>query len=219
MLGRVLYGFLAILATALAGSPALFGAFSLAKGLLVLSLFYGWGRHLPKVFWVGMFFAWVGDVSLLWPQKEGFFMAGMGSFAMMWGLYGVGWWRLNADVRGLWYGVLAGVAVGLGAGIVWYLWPLLEAPFSFLVPGYAVFLVGASLGALRLRSGLLWLGLLSFWVSDALIAYMKFVRPIWYGDKWVMGLYALGHGLIVAHTHKVVLRGERGGPKVGELHW
>jgi hypothetical protein len=39
MLGRLLYGFLAILATALAGSPALFGVFSLAKSLLVLSLF------------------------------------------------------------------------------------------------------------------------------------------------------------------------------------
>jgi uncharacterized membrane protein YhhN len=40
---------------------------------------------------------------------------------------------------------------------------------------------------------------------------MKFVRPIWYGDNWVMGLYALGHGLIVAHTHKVVRRGGKGG--------
>jgi hypothetical protein len=39
MLGRVLYGLLAILATALAGSPALFGVFSLAKSLLVLILF------------------------------------------------------------------------------------------------------------------------------------------------------------------------------------
>jgi hypothetical protein len=153
MLGRVLYGLLAILATALAGFPALFGAFSLAKSLLVLSLFYGWGRHLPKVFWVGMFFAWVGDVSLLWPQQEGFFMAGMGSFAMMWGLYGVGWWRLNAEVRGFWYGVLAGVAVGLGAGIVWYLWPVLEAPFSFLVPGYAVFSGGGEFRGFAVEVG------------------------------------------------------------------
>jgi hypothetical protein len=36
MLSRALYGFLAILATALVGFPGLFGAFSLAKGLLVL---------------------------------------------------------------------------------------------------------------------------------------------------------------------------------------
>ncbi len=161
----------------------------------------------------GNVFAWVGEVSLLWPQQEGFFMGGMGSFAMMWGFYGVGWWRLEAEVRGFWYGVLAGVAVDLGAGIVWYLWPLLEAPFSFLVPGYAVFLVGASLGALRLRSAFLWLGLLNFWASD------KFVRPIWYGDNWVMGLYALGHGLIVAYACKVVGRGGKGGPRVREPYW
>jgi hypothetical protein len=55
MLGRVLYGLLATLATVLAGSLALFGAFSLAKSLLVLSLFYGWGRHLLKVFGWGCF--------------------------------------------------------------------------------------------------------------------------------------------------------------------
>ena len=98
MLGWVLYGLLAILATALAGSPTLFGAFSLAKSLLVISLFYGWGRHLPKVFWVG------GGCEFALAAAGGFFHGWDGEFCH--------------DVGALWSGV---VTVGCGGAglLVW----------------------------------------------------------------------------------------------------
>ena len=43
-------------------------------------------------------------------------------------------------------------------------------------------------------------------MSDALIAYMKFVAPVPYGDGWVMGLYAAGNGLMIARTQRVMER-------------
>lgn len=206
----LLYWLVSVLAAVLAGEPSLFWAFALAKVLLVPVLFYAWGRSLPKAFWWGMLFAWIGDVSMLWAEREASFMIGMGSFALMWVCYGVGWLRVPAEVRGMRYGLLVGAAVGLGLGIGVYLWPVLRVPFSFLVPGYAIFLVGAGVVALRLREALLWLGILSFWVSDALIAYTKFVQPLSYGEHWIIGLYALGHGLIGARTGRVFLRSGTG---------
>ena len=43
-------------------------------------------------------------------------------------------------------------------------------------------------------------------MSDALIGYMKFVAPVPYGVGWVMGLYAAGHGLMIARTQRVGAR-------------
>ena len=43
-------------------------------------------------------------------------------------------------------------------------------------------------------------------MSDTLIAYMKFMASVPYGDGWVMGLYAAGHGLMIARTQRVGAR-------------
>jgi hypothetical protein len=83
------------LAAILATSPSLFSVFIPIKVALVSVLFYAWGRHLPKAFQLGLFFAWIGDIALLWPEREALFMVGMGSFTLMWVSYGVGW-RLSA---------------------------------------------------------------------------------------------------------------------------
>ena len=197
---------LGILAAILAASPSLFGVFIPVKVALVPVLFYAWGRHLPKVFQLGLFFAWVGDIALLWPEREELFMVGMGGFTLMWVSYGVGWSRLPRTVRGVEYGLVAGAALLLGASLIGYLWPALEGLFQGLVPAYAMVLIGTSWAAVRVRDVTLWLGLLSFWVSDALIAYTKFVAPVPYGDGWVMGLYSLGHGLMIARTQGIVER-------------
>ncbi len=203
---RTIYWMLGILAAILAKNPSLFGVFMPVKVALMPVLFYAWGRHLPKVFQLGLFFAWVGDIALLWPEREELFMVGMGGFTLMWVSYGVGWSRLPRTVRSVEYGLVVGAALLLGASLVGYLWPALEGLFQVLVPTYAMVLVGTSWAAVRVRDIVLWLGLLSFWVSDALIAYMKFVAPMPHGDGWVMGLYAVGHGLIVARTQGVVER-------------
>ena len=92
---RALYWVIGILAAVLATYPSLFSVFIPIKVALVPVLFYAWGRHLPKVFQLGLFFAWVGDIVLLWPERETLFMVGMGSFTLMWVSYGVGW-RLSA---------------------------------------------------------------------------------------------------------------------------
>jgi hypothetical protein len=203
---RALYWVIGFLAAVLATSPSLFSVFIPIKVALVPVLFYAWGRHLPKVFQLGLFFAWVGDIALLWPEREALFMVGMGSFTLMWVSYGVGWSRLPRTARGIEYGLGAGTALLLGASIIGFLWPALKGPFRGLVPAYAIVLVGTSWTAVRVRDVVLWLGLLSFWVSDTLIAYMKFVAPVPYGDGWVMGLYAAGHGLMIARTQRVMER-------------
>lgn len=135
---RALYWVIGILATILAISPSLFGVFIPFKVALVPVLFYAWGRYLPKVFRLGLFFAWVGDIVLLWPEREELFMVGMGSFTLMWVSYGVGWGRLPRTVRGVEYGLVAGAALLLGASLIGYLWPALEGPFLVLVPAYAM---------------------------------------------------------------------------------
>jgi len=48
---------------------------------------------------------------------------------------------------------LAGVAVGLGAGIVWYLWPVLGAPSSFLGPGVCGFSGGGEFRGFAVEVG------------------------------------------------------------------
>ena len=206
MIPRTLYWVIGFLAAVLATSSSLFSVFIPIKVALVPVLFYAWGRHLPKVFQLGLFFARVGDIALLWPERETLFMVGMGSFTLMWVSYGVGWSRLPRTARGIEYGLGVGTALLLGASIIGFLWPALQGPFRGLVPAYAIVLVGTSWTAVRVRDVVLWLGLLSFWVSDTLIAYMKFVAPVPYGDGWVMGLYAAGHGFMIARTQRVMER-------------
>ena len=147
-----------ILAAILATSPSLFSVFIPIKVALVPVLFYAWGRHLPKVFQLGLFFAWVGDIALLWPEREALFMVGMGSFTLMWASYGVGWSRLPRTARGIEYGLGGGNGPAFRGQHNRLLWPALEGPFRGLVPAYAIVLVGTSWTAVRVRDVVLWLG-------------------------------------------------------------
>jgi len=203
---RFLYGLIALLSAITAAFKPLPTAHIWTKVALMPVLYYGWGMRLPRAFKGGILFAWIGDICLLFPEEEGFFLSGMGSFALMWMAYGWGWFCLPHQVWGAAYGVLVGLALMTGGALIAILWPGLRLPFTIFVPVYAAIMIGAGLAGLRKPDTWLWLGLVSFWISDTLIAYAKFVQAILWEGFWVMGLYTLAQGLLISRTARLYQR-------------
>ncbi len=168
----------------------------LTLGLLMLLVWQAQGLGL---LFYGLLFCWLGDVALMMPSRsDRWFLAGLVAFlighlmylALMWG--GIGFaplfaWSLLVGVAAVacWQIVLP--AKKLAPAVVAYITAILlmvAAAWGEVVSGAlpVIVLYGAALFAL----------------SDFLLGYNRFNRPLPLSQIWVLGTYYIAQVLIVS---------------------
>jgi uncharacterized membrane protein YhhN len=183
------------------------------KPLLVISLwvYYYYQTRLVStsqttVFLIALVFACLGDTLLMFQsQNSMYFLLGLAAFLVMQVLYTIVFWRSTPNVS---------LAKSNFRNDLWIL-ALVIFLSSFILPkveGFmriAVMLYMIAIGlmvtaawhrrvlASRLSYVLVFVGALSFMLSDSFIAFNKFVWPGAGFDFWVMPTYVLGQYLIV----------------------
>jgi uncharacterized membrane protein YhhN len=179
----------------------------LATVLIILIALYPWTRHRSAYLqWivVGLAFSLVGDVLLIWPNQ--YFLAGLAAFLLTHVAYLVAFTRdckFPANLP-VWL-----IYLLIAAGFYWIVSPTLPAGLRIPVAVYAVLLstmAGQSMGRFLLsRSASAQraaLGSLLFLLSDLLLAFHRFRRPLLYSSILILIPYYLGQGLIASSTSK-----------------
>ena len=130
--------------------------------------------------WAPVFVCWaVGDALLL--DKDRFFLLGLFAF-----LIGHVWF---IAVAGIATGIsMPGLAIGLltAAVLVGLLWPGLRPRLRLPVVLYALSLAGVLATAIPAGKAT---GAIVFLISDAILAWNRFRKPLPRGDLWVMATY------------------------------
>jgi uncharacterized membrane protein YhhN len=172
---------------------------------------------VSKSFFLALVLCWLGDVFLLFDQmNEIFFMAGLGSFLFAHLLLIVTYREVvsaNDNFKGTQRIRLSFPVILAGSGLVAVLYPRL-GDLKIPVMIYALVLTLMTLQSI-FRLGrttaksfwLVFLGAISFMISDSLLAINKFFQPVSFSGVWVMSTYIAAIFLIVegviAHTEKV----------------
>lgn len=177
--------------------------------LLILYLWTSAGLNGALLWFAfGMLFSLIGDVLLLWLDRM--FLFGLISFLMAQIAYVIGFNSPPSDVT-LW-GLLLAVIVALGSARVLrrILSALAEKGMTRMrvpVTIYGLVITLMLLSAMLKLSDPLWgagasllvaLGAFLFYLSDIVLAWLKFVTPIQNGRVINIGLYHLGQILIAA---------------------
>lgn len=180
-----------------------------SKPLIMISLI-GFAYSIPdareirgkSLFMLGMLFALVGDILLLF---KGYFLQGLGTFLVM------QWCYLLAFRKDLKQLVSASFAITYLAIIIGCILLLLSNLATHLEDDsllFAIVVYGASIGLmvwmsfLRKKSvgnasySLVIIGGILFAISDSLIAWNKFVVPVAESHFWIMSTYMMAQYLI-----------------------
>ena len=181
--------------------------FYLFKPLALLCLMLALGLSHDReiavtwpVIFVGaaLFFSWCGDIFLMLPKDR--FVLGLASFAVAHACYIAAFSAGRSFWAEPW--VLAIVAV-YGVWMVSRLWPFL-GHLRVPVIVYALLIVGmldqAWVSFVVAPSGqtiALALGATAFVVSDSILAWNRFLRPVAYAQGLILSTYYMAQGLIV----------------------
>ena len=137
-----------------------------------------------------------GDVFLMLPRD--LFVAGLGSFLLAHVAYIGGFIHEGVSFVPL---VLSFAVVGLAAGPlgIRIVQGARRADARFVIPVSAYVVVVASMGALAVANGspVAASGALLFLVSDALIGWTRFVRPLLWAPVGIMATYHVAQSLLV----------------------
>ena len=184
-----------------------------AKPAVMVTLFvYLWTsiglRGAALWFGLGILLSLLGDVLLLWLDR--LFVYGLAAFLLAQGAYVIGF-NLPVSPISLW-GLLLAVIIGLGGARILrrILSALMEqgrARMRIPVTVYGVALSLMLLSAMLKLTDPAWgagasllvaLGAFLFYLSDIILAWLKFVTPIQNGRVLNISLYDLGQILLVA---------------------
>jgi uncharacterized membrane protein YhhN len=166
----------------------------------------GWQGHLVW-FVIGLAFSLAGDVFLVLPREQ--FIAGLAAFLLAQIAYLVGFNDTLPPIN------LAGIAItflvvitavrlyqDIATGLAVSGLHTLKMPVLAYVAAISLMLISALLSMVRSewKAGDAWLvstGAILFFISDAMLGWIKFVRPLRYGRLQVIITYHLGQALIV----------------------
>lgn len=171
-----------------------------SKALLMpCLLFWVWPFTANKG-WLrlAMLASWLGDIWLLWGDKPAFFMLGLGSFLVAQLAYAYAFLQADNKNPGLlrqkpWLSLPVWT---VAVFIFIYLHPYLGAmmlPVAIYVVAISLMVLSAinRAGFVSKGSLVLVLAVISFLLSDALLAIDKFVQPIPRASLWIMLSYML----------------------------
>lgn len=151
-------------------------------------------------FVAALVFSMVGDVFLMLPDRDRFFVFGLGAFLVGHLAYIPGLWLLGVSGGGLLIGV---VAVGAGIATIGLrvvrgvreAEPKLALPVTVYM-GVISLMVASAIATGRYRAII---GALLFYCSDALIAWTEFIEPKRWGKLAIIVTYHLGQiGLAIS---------------------
>ena len=186
----------------------LYGVTKPAVLILLIAWFTQIGGWQGSLLWfgLGLVFSLAGDVLLLFPER--FFLPGLGAFLITHLFYILGFWQQPVVLT--WAAVLPVILVGL---VFWALTSRIRAGLSLhrqnnmtvpvMVYSAVISLMWLSALLTLLRPGWLLLpailvsvGAALFVLSDGMLAYNRFVRPISAADLLVISTYHTGQILI-----------------------
>lgn len=163
-----------------------------SKALLMpCLLFWVWPFTANKG-WLrlAMLASWLGDIWLLWGDKPAFFMLGLGSFLVAQLAYAKQFWPGIQVLRKHVIRLLP--LLFIAVFLLVKLWPHL-ADLRWYVFIYVLAIVTMASSALLQARGkigiYLWIGASMFMLSDALLAWEKFVAPFPLANFWIMFSY------------------------------
>ncbi|HNZ43062.1 MAG TPA: lysoplasmalogenase [Bacteroidales bacterium] len=172
----------------------------LTKPLLmpVLAIYYV--MNAPQIHWIlviALFFAFLGDVFLIWPEKRWLFTGGLLSFAIMQILYIVFITVYQITIVN-WSMVVSLAALGFMAigGMIFFM--LYKYLGSMKIPVVVYILLVVSVGFLCFinMTGnfnkyylFQFIGAMFFMVSDTILAFISFRKPFPYANLLLMAMY------------------------------
>ena len=173
-----------------------------AKPMIMASLIALYISKVQKqnnLFILALIFALLGDAFLLFTSDE-FFMIGLFSFLVMQILYAASFWpdRSKQFAKNL---MIATLVIILSSGLIAILWSGL-GQMQIVVSVYAlaisIMVITAAIRNNKIPA-YIWLliGVILFVVSDALLAYGKFMSALPGQNYLVMGSYMIAQYLIV----------------------
>lgn len=165
----------------------------------------GWQGHLVW-FAIGLAFSLMGDILLVLPKEQ--LIPGIAAFLLAQIAYVVGFNDTPLPIN------LASIAIAVIVGMTSLLFyrlisaglsssgrNALKMPVLAYVIAISLMLISALLAMVRpeWKPGVAWLvssGALLFYISDAMLGWEKFVRPLHYGHLQIIITYHLGQALI-----------------------
>lgn len=183
---------------------------------LLIALLISAGRsvHQRGIVLAALVFAWMGDVLLLFEQKDPlFFIAGLSAFLLAHVMYILFFLKLPASGRSLlrehtW---LAALVAGYGVSLLNILWPGLgemKIPVGLYAAVICTMIICSLHAYNRINSPsnrLLVSGALLFALSDSLLAIHKFLKPFPYAGAAIMLSYCAAQFCIVSGVIRVRL--------------
>ncbi|MCE7863745.1 MAG: lysoplasmalogenase [Bacteroidetes bacterium CHB5] len=158
------------------------------------------------LFLTALFFCWLGDVLLMQQRDELFFMAGLVAFLTGHVLYIICYRNFRSAGTGLTGPQQIRFSLPIilaGTGLVTILFPHLGS-LQIPVLVYALVITVMAMQALFRYSYtnsksfvLVFVGAVSFMLSDSLLAINKFMQPLPLAGLWIMFTYTLAQYLIV----------------------
>lgn len=152
---------------------------------------------------VALFFAWLGDVFLMFT-KEIFFLLGLASFLVTHLCYIFIFKKDFSISNSRFFFVPFLLLAAYGFRLLTNVLPNLPddmtipvAIYSFTILAMVATAIGRKGNVSRESHNLVLIGAVAFMFSDSLIAMNKFVSPIPYANIWIMLLYMTGQLLIV----------------------
>jgi uncharacterized membrane protein YhhN len=178
----------------------------LVPALLLLLIFTKPAVPGKKLLLIGLFFSWMGDLFLLFENKNAlFFIFGLASFLATHIFYIVYFLRIRSPNISLLkkQPILIALVLGYGITLVWQLYPHL-ADLKLPVIVYATVICTMLLCSLHIflkinrKSAVYFLmGASVFVISDSLLAINKFYQPFTYAGILIMITYCAAQYLIV----------------------
>lgn len=171
---------------------------------LFLSETRGGKNKLSLFVLLALFFSWIGDVLLMFQEKQSvFFLLGLSSFLLAHIMYIIFFHkiRIAESILSRWWILL--VVAAYYAGLIIWLSPYL-GDMKIPVRMYGVVISFMLMMALHMlyignkQAGRFFIaGAILFIISDSILAVNKFFQPMWGASAWVMISYGIAQLLIV----------------------
>ncbi len=153
---------------------------------------------------LALFFSWLGDVLLMFQERQSvFFLLGLSSFLIAHVVYVLFFHkiRIAETIMSRWWILL--IVAAYYAGLIIWLSPYLgEMKLPVRVYGLVIsFMLMMALHMLYIannKAGRLFVaGAILFVVSDSILAINKFFTPVWWASAWIMITYGVAQLFIV----------------------
>ena len=213
-LHHIIFGILFFLLVAvdiyLAGTSFVFFRI-ISKPLILLTLIFyflqnriGMERLPGRFTLLALVFSLLGDIFLLFDQiSDLYFILGLGSFLLAHVLYAFCFYLQRSSKTRLDFWMMTVLLTGYGIALYTLLYTRLvniKIPVALYILAILIMVIMAYRRKIKVSGNsflLVFIGALSFIISDSLLAINKFLIPLPYSHFLVMGTYALAQYLIV----------------------